>query len=127
MIDEFEAEPPGDLLLQRFQFLILELDHLARLEVDQVVMVFEIDLEAGVILVEVMPLHEVQLVQEMQRAVDGGDADRRVDLTRTMINGLHRWVVDGFGQNLQDDTTLIGHLQAGGDAPLLERHGSSPF
>ena len=39
MIDEAEAEPLGDPLLQRFQFVVDELDDVAGLDVDQMVVV----------------------------------------------------------------------------------------
>ena len=35
--DQLVTEPCGDLLLEQFDLLVLKLDHLARLDVDQVI------------------------------------------------------------------------------------------
>ena len=59
VIDEPEAELLGNSLLQRFQLVVDELDHLAALDIDQmVVMVVRHSLVAGAAVAELVPLQD---------------------------------------------------------------------
>ncbi len=66
MIDQAEAQPLGDLLLQELQLGIDEFDHLARLDVDQMVV-----MRLGCRLVARAAVAEIVAVE------DAGFLDRR--------------------------------------------------
>src|SRR6185312_17538292 len=59
VVDEFITQLLGDLALHRLQPIVLELDHVAALDIDQVMMVTQIGLEPGEAGLEVMLLHQV--------------------------------------------------------------------
>src|SRR4051812_12322538 len=74
MVDEAEAEPLGDLLLQGFELVVGELDHIAGLDVDQmVVMGLGRRFVAGAAVAEIVALENSRLLEQADGAVDGGD------------------------------------------------------
>ena len=89
VIDEAIAELGGDLLLQRFDFRIDELDHLARLDIDQmIVMRFGRRFVACAPIAEVVPVEDAGLFEQTHGAVDRGDGNTRVDLVRAFVQQL---------------------------------------
>src|SRR6185312_3626960 len=64
VIDEVIAELTGDLALHRLEPVVLELDHVAAFDVDQVMVMAQIGLEPGEAGLEVMLLHQVQLIEQ---------------------------------------------------------------
>ena len=61
VIDQAEAEARGDALLQLLQLLVDELDHIAGLDIDQmVVMGFRRRLVAGAAVAEIVPLQDAR-------------------------------------------------------------------
>ena len=83
MIHELVAERLGDGGLKRLDLLVLEFHHLARRQVDQMVVVL-----VGVFFVarppvaEVMAFQQAALLEEADRAIDRRQADAGVDLGR---------------------------------------------
>src|ERR1700743_409463 len=65
--EEVVTEFARDFALHRFQPVVLELDHVATLDVDQVVVMTKVGLEPGEAGLEVMLLHQVQLIQQGER------------------------------------------------------------
>ena len=99
MIDEAEAELRGDPPLQLLQLLVDELDDIAGLDVDQmVVMGLGGRLVAGPAVAEIVPLQDAGLLEQAHGAVDGRDRDAGIDrggagmqrLDVRMILGLRR-------------------------------------
>ena len=73
MVDDGVAQRPGDLVLQRLDALRLELDDVAGLDVDQVVVVVAAGLlEARGAALEGMAVDGAYPLQELHGAVDGG-------------------------------------------------------
>lgn len=76
MVDQLEAELLGDLALQALDLLVAELDDLAGLHVDQVIVVgFRHFLVACATVAEVVALEDAGLFEQADGAIDGGDGD----------------------------------------------------
>src|SRR5688572_21330685 len=89
MIDQPEAELLRDLALQGFELRIDELDHVPRLDIDEVIMM---DLGgcfiAGAAVPELMPLENAGLFEQANRAIDGRDRYARIDRRRPRMERL---------------------------------------
>src|SRR6476646_1563141 len=71
VIDEAVAELFGDALLQGFKFVVDELDDLACLDIDQmVVVVVRNRFVAGATVAELVPLEDAGFLEQADRAVD---------------------------------------------------------
>ena len=80
MVDEAEAELLGDPPLQRFELLVDELDDIAGLDVDQmVVMLVRRGFVAGAAVAEFVAREDPGFLEQADRPVDGGDRDFGVD------------------------------------------------
>ena len=91
---------------------VLELDHLAGLDVDQVVVAaMRGGLVAGPAAAEITAGEDALLLQQAHRAVDGGDGDPSVQGRGTPIEFLHIRMVFRFGQDAGDHAALPGHLE----------------
>ena len=100
---------------------VLELDHPAGVDVDQVVVVAVLGrLVAGAAAAEIAPLQDALLLQQPHRAVDRGDRDARVQRAGAAIQFLDVGMVGGLGQHPRDDPALAGHLEASFDAQALD-------
>src|SRR3546814_4073766 len=87
VIDEAEAQPLGDLLLELLKLGIDEFEHLAGLDVDQVIVVrFGRGLVARMAVAEIMAIEDAGLLEQPHRAVDGRD---REDRKSTRLNSSH--------------------------------------
>ena len=121
VVDQLEAEPGGDLLRQGLVPGIGELDHLAGVDIDQVVVRAMLGrLVAGAGAAEIVALEDALLLQQPDRAVDRGDGDMGVALMRAAVQFLDIRVVGAFGQDAGDQPALPGHLQAALDAQPLD-------
>src|SRR5438309_1040316 len=77
---EPEAELFGDALLQGFELVVDELDHIAGLDVDQMVVVaFRGCLVARAAIAELVSFENAGLFEQPDRAIHGRDRDVRVD------------------------------------------------
>ena len=80
MVDQPEAELFRDRLLQPLDFLVAEFDHLAGAQVDQMVVVFVGDgLVAASPGAEIVAGDDPGILEQLDRPVDGGDRDFRID------------------------------------------------
>src|SRR3546814_13340498 len=78
VVDEPVSEPLGDHLLQRFEFGIDEFDDLARLDVDQmVVMLLGCRLIARAAVAEIVAVENPRLFEQAYDAVNGGRSEER--------------------------------------------------
>ena len=78
MVDEAEAELLGDALLQFLEVLVDELDDLAGLDVDQMVVVgVRRRFIARAAVAELVALEDAGFLEQADGAVDGGDGDLR--------------------------------------------------
>jgi hypothetical protein len=59
-----------------------------------------------------MSFEDVRSLKEAHGAIDGGDADTRIDLRRAMVYSLDIRVVLRLGQHLCYHAALLGHLEA---------------
>src|SRR5262249_36764947 len=113
--------------------LRLELDHLARAQIDEMVVV-----AVGYLLVarapvaEIVALDDAGVLEQLDRAIDSGNGDAVVDGGTAPVELLDGRVVLGGGQHAGDDTALLGHPHAFGgaqgfDVSRLRRvHDASP-
>ena len=116
-----KPEAFGDGLHQALILGVLELDHLAGIDVDQVVVVAMLGrLVAGAAAAEVAALEDALLLQQAHRAVDRGDRDPRVECAGAAIQFLDVRMIGCLGQHPCDDPTLPGHLEASFDAQALD-------
>src|SRR5207302_5188748 len=79
MVDEAVAELLGDPFLQRFELIIDELDDVAGLDVDQViVMAFRSRFVTRAPVAELVPFEDPGLLKQPHRAIDRRDRDVRI-------------------------------------------------
>ena len=121
MIDQPEAEALGDRLLQLLYLIVAELDHVAAAQVDQVVvMLFGNGLVARAAGAEIMAGDDAGVLEQLDRAIDGGDRDPGVHRRGPAIEFLDIGMVGGRLQHARDGAALLGHAHALGDAEFLE-------
>src|SRR3546814_5027338 len=76
---------------------------------------------------EVVPLQDARLLEELHRAVHGGNGDPGIALDGTLIDELDVRMVVRFREHPRDDAALLGHFQTLFDTQLLKaiRHGAA--
>ena len=122
VIDDPVAEPAGDLGLQRLDLLGAELDDVAGLEVDEVVVVLAGRLlVAGAAVAEIEPLDDALGLEELHGAVDRRERDALVDRRRAAVQLDDVGMVRGLIEDAGDDPALAGHAQAALAAGALDR------
>src|SRR5215210_5984546 len=113
VIDEPEAELLGDPLLQRLELVVDELDDVAGLDVDQMVVVgLRRGLVARAAVPELVPLEDACLFEQAHGAVDGGDRDVRIDRRRPRVERLDVWVVLAVAEHPRNHLALLGDAEA---------------
>src|SRR5690606_15847787 len=111
--DQLIAQLARNLGLQPFDLGVEELDDLARLGVDQVVVVVVAGLFiTAAAVAEVVLLDHARLFEQAHGAIDGGDGDVRVDRRSAAIQFFHIGVVFGVRQDAGDHPTLLSHAHA---------------
>src|SRR4029078_10804245 len=103
MVDEPEPELLGDALLQRLEFVVDELNDIARLDVDQVVvMTLRSRFVARAAVAELMPLEDPRLLEQAHRAVHGGDRNVRIDRRRAGVQSLDVGMILALAKHARD-------------------------
>src|SRR3546814_4345400 len=76
---------------------------------------------------EVVPLQDARLLEELHRAVHGGNGDPGIALDGTLIDELDVRMVVRSREHPRDDAALLGHFQTLFDTQLLKaiRHGAA--
>ena len=126
MVAEEEAVLLGDGALATLDGGVLELDHQAAHQADQMVMVGPAEgrLEGGRARTEAHPLRNPAFDQQVERAVDRGRTDRAIDLAGTPVQLLGSQVLASEEELLDDHLTLAGPAHATllglGADPLLD-------
>jgi hypothetical protein len=83
MVDEAEAEPLRDPLLQFLELLVDEFDDVAGLDVDQMIVVgLRRSLVTRAAVAELMPLENARLFEQPDRPIDRRDRDIGIDRGR---------------------------------------------
>lgn len=139
---EIVAEPFSDAGLEGFELRVLEFDHLAGPDVDEmVVMAGPFDLISRAAVAEVMALDQADIIEGAQRAVDRCHGQLRIMTARPLPQLVGVRMIAGFFQHRADHLALRRDLGARGcDAvdeaissdwrlplsELLTRMGSSP-
>ncbi len=113
MAGQAKPEFLGDLALKFLDFVVMELDDLARLDVDQVVVVL-----VGSFFIARATIAEIVL-GENPRFLEQphGPVDRRyrnigIDGDGPFMHLFHIGMILGVGQDARDDAALFGHFQA---------------
>src|SRR5438046_1714510 len=89
MVDQSETKLFGDPLLQGFELVVDEFDHIPGLDVDQMVVVaFRGCLVARAPIAELMAFEDSRLLEQPDGAIDGRDRDIRVDRCRAGVQRL---------------------------------------
>ena len=113
VIDETKAMLFGDAALERLDLIILKLNHLARLHIDEViVMLIRHLFVARAAIAEVMALKDVGLFEQAQGPVDGRKADAAIHLGGTVVDRFHVGMIERFRQDTRNHATLIRHAEA---------------
>ena len=100
---------------------VLELDHPAGIDVDQMVVVGRAArLVARAAAAEIPALEDALLLQQAHRAIDRRDRDARIERTGAPVELLHVGMIVGVGEHPRDDATLAGHLESFLDAQALD-------
>jgi len=124
MIDETKAVFLGDARLKRLDLVILKLDHLARLHVDEViVMLIRHLLVARAAIAEVMALKDIGLFEEAKRTVDGRKADAAIYLGGAVVDRFHVGVIKRFGEHARNHAALVRHAEALFNTALFKSRG----
>src|SRR5690606_15012717 len=117
MIDQCIAELARYFLLQALNFLVHELDDLAGLHVDQMIMMFVGRLFiAGAPVTKLMALQDAGFLEELHSTIDRGDRDARIDRDCTLIKLFYIRVIRRFREDAGDHAPLLRHLQTTLDA-----------
>ena len=86
---EVEAESGGDHAHQFLVLGVLEFDHLAGLDIDQMMMVaFFTGLIAGAAAAEIVPFQDAFLLEQADRAIDRRDGDVLIELGGAAVQFL---------------------------------------
>ena len=120
MAPNHEAEEATDAVLEALQLLARELDDLAAALADDVVVVLALALdrlEARLAVVEVALGSEPDLLEQLERAVDGGVADAWVHLLDRRVELLDGEVPRGAEEHARDVVPLGGRFET----PLAQR------
>src|SRR6478672_11319843 len=113
VVDEAEAELLGDALLKLLQLVIDELDHIARLDVDQMIVVrFRCRLVARAAIAELVPLEDARFLKQSDRPVHGRNRDVRVDGGGALVKRLDVGMVLAVAEHARDHLALLGNAQA---------------
>src|SRR5580704_1173665 len=121
MPDQIVTKLLGDEMLKLFYFIIAKLDHAAALKIDKVVVMRARHLLiARAPITKIVPRQYVSFFEQPHGAIDGGDADMRVDLSGPAIDLFDIRMIVRIGQHAGDDPALFGHLQTFFFAELLD-------
>ncbi len=119
--DEVETQARGDLLHELLLLGVLELDDVAAIDVDQVVMPAVLGrFVARAAAAEIAAFENAPLLEQAHGAIDRGDGDARVQGGGAAVELLDIGVVGGVREHAGDDPALAGHLQALGHAEALD-------
>src|SRR5690606_7771096 len=98
-----------------------EFDHVAALDVDQMVVVrLGRCLIAGAAVAEVVTVENARLFEQAHGAVDGGDRNLRIDRGGPLVQLLDIGMILALRQDAGDHPPLLGYAQAAVGAELLE-------
>src|SRR5947209_17648987 len=112
MVDEAEAELFGDAFLQSLKLVVDKLDHIAGLDVDQmVVMTLRRRFIARAAIAEFVTLEDARLLEQPNRPIDGGDRDVRIDRRGAGVQRLDVGMVLAFAEHARDRLALLGNTQ----------------
>jgi hypothetical protein len=112
MTNQLVPERIGNLLLKLLNGLIAELNDVAAVDVDKMIMVLGRDLlVTGTPIAEVMTIENIGFLEQFDRAVNRGNRDPLIMLRCALINLLDIRMISGIGKYLSDDPTLVGHLE----------------
>ena len=126
MIDEAKAELFGDALLERFQLIVDELDHVAGLHVDQmVVMGFRRRFVAGSAVSELMALENASFLEQAHGPVDRRNGDVRINRRGPRVQRLDIRMIFAVAEHARDDLALLGDPQAFVGAQRLDVDGAA--
>src|SRR5262245_15249762 len=118
--DEAVAELARHGLLQPLDLLVAELDDLAGLHVDEVIVVAEArGLVTGAAVTELMTLENARALEQAHGAIDRRQRDARIPLARAPVDLLDIGMVLGLRQHSGDGAPLARHAHAAlGAEPL---------
>jgi len=120
MIDKLKTQLVGNAFFQLFEFVGCEFQNFAAFNIDQVMVMFVIYLKTGKVLVEVVPLYQIQFIQQVQSPIDRCNTDRRIDAFGPLIDCFHRRMIVRALQDAQNYSPRRRHLDAGIDTPLFQ-------
>src|SRR5262245_42430473 len=111
--DEAVAKLARHGLLQPLDLFVFELDDLAGLHVDQVIVVAEArGLVPGAAVAELMTLEDACALEQAHGAVDRRQRDARIPLARSPVDLLDVGMVLGLRQHSGDGAPLARHAHA---------------
>ncbi len=121
MIDKPIAKFLGNRALQSFDFRVFELDDLAAVDIDEmIVMVIGYFLIARAAIAEIVPVKNVVFLKQADGAVDGRDTDFRINPHGPPVNHFNIGVIVGFAEHTGDNAPLPGHFQTPFDAQIFD-------
>ncbi len=108
-------------LLQCLDLGRVKLDHLPGAQIDEMVMMlFRHSFVARTAIAKIMALDEVDILEQLDGAVDRGHGDSRIDLDRAAVQFLDIRVIIGPVKHACDNAALFGHPHAPFGAPLFQ-------
>jgi hypothetical protein len=102
----------GDSPLQFLDLVVVEFDHLAALNIYQVIVVLRRSLFiASAAIAEIMLGEDTCLLEEAHGPIHRGDGNVGIDSRRPPVQGLDVRMIRRFRQHPRDHAALVGHLQ----------------
>ena len=121
MIDEAIAKLLGDAALEHFKLVVDEFDHLAGLDVDQmVVMAFRRGFVARAPVAKFMPLQNPRLLEQADGAIDGGDRDIGIHRGGALVERLDIGMILAVAKHPRNRLALLGDAKPLVGAKLLD-------
>ncbi len=113
-----------DLFLQGLDLRVAELDHLAGVEVDQMVVVLPVRiLVSSTAITKFQPVQNPRFFKQLHRAVDRRQRNTVIDGIGAGVQLLHIRVIKALLQHLGDGPARAGHAQTMGLAAGNDRIG----
>jgi hypothetical protein len=121
MVDQAISELTRHLGLQTLDLHGFEFDHFAGTQIDEMIVVTLAQLliarSAGT---KIMSLHNTGILEQLDGAVHRRDRNPAVDQGTTAKQFLDIRVIPGSGQDARNDSPLLGHAHALGNALSLD-------
>ena len=112
MANKFVTQRIRNLLLNFFNGLVAELNDVATIDIDEMIMVLSRHLfVTSTTIAKVVAIKDIGFLKQLNRTVYRRNRDPLIVFRSTLVDLFDIRVIFGIRKHLGDDTTLLGHLQ----------------